>query len=523
MFESSKCSIWPIYVTLNEIPLSQRFKSAITTALWCGLQKPEMSVFMEVFVQAINNLSTAGIICKIKGVERCIKIYALLACVDSQARSPMTGSSQYNANYGCDWCLHKGQHFAGSMRYPYQFPLPRERDRASTIEHAREALDTGTRFFGIVTASPLLTLKNFDIIKGFAPDYMHFALIGVVQQVTGYILRHLTKSDVEFINNAFQNIKAPRRIGRLTRSLEHRGFWKAKEYENWALYYSIPLISFVFQNNLILKHWALLVDALHICLGQTITYAQLNQVNEILHKFVERMEDMYSLAAMTYNVHQLLHMCKGICNWGPIWTYATFPFESANHRLLNAIHGSKGIILQIARYENIQRCTQLLEDKIYPNCPKSVIEYCINVKTPLTKKIFKLTNIMYVGKEKHVQRDIMEKFNISQTASAYYKIIIDGCIFMNSRKINARSCDQFAQLLDGRFVKLIDFIVDGENEITICQVLKTKANYYSSVVQDICDFSDNICIKTHDILKICVYIEIHNKMYIIPVPNMLQY
>lgn len=271
-----------------------------------------------------------------------------------------------------------------------------------------------------------------------------------------------------------------------------------------------------------MKHWALLVDALHICLGMTITYSQLNQVNVMLHKFVDQTEDMYSLSALTYNVHQLLHMCKSIYNWGPLWTHSTFPFESANHQLLTAIHGSKGVILQIARYENIVRCTQILEQKIYSDCPKSVIEYCDNVRTPLTKKIFKLYNTMYIGKHNIVKRDIARRFNISKQANAYYKIIFDRCIYTNTRKINKRSCDNFAQLIDGRFVKLVDFIVDNIREITICKVIETKPNHYSSVIRDIVEFKEEICIETHQLWRICVFIEIENNMYIIPVPNKLQ-
>ena len=30
---------------------------------------------------------------------------------------------------------------------------------------------------------------------------------------------------------------------RLTRSLRDRKFWKAKEWENWILYYSLPIIN----------------------------------------------------------------------------------------------------------------------------------------------------------------------------------------------------------------------------------------------------------------------------------------
>ena len=60
-----------------------------------------MSVFMDVFVDSMNELTDTGIICNIKGEERRVKVYSLLASVDSQARPAMSGLSQYNAYYGC--------------------------------------------------------------------------------------------------------------------------------------------------------------------------------------------------------------------------------------------------------------------------------------------------------------------------------------------------------------------------------------------------------------------------------------
>lgn len=200
------------------------------------------------------------------------------------------------------------------------------------------------------------------------------------------------------------------------------------------MYYSIPLISAVFDNERILKHWALLVDTLHICLGTNITYAQLNRANEMLHKFVSNAEDLYSLTSLTYNVHQLLHLPTSMYNWGPLYSHSTYPFESANCKLLQAIHSAKGVILQIARYDKIQRAIQMLSNSIYPTCDENIIQYCENIKTPLTKKIFKISSINYLGKGKSVNNDILEKFPISKDARVFRRIIFKGCLFMTSEK-----------------------------------------------------------------------------------------
>ncbi|XP_032690858.1 uncharacterized protein LOC116853773, partial [Odontomachus brunneus] len=122
-------------------------------------------------------------------------------------------------------------------------------------------------------------------------------------------------------------IQVPNQLSRLTRSLGDRHQWKAKEWENWLLYYSVPLLETVVDNK-VLQHWLLLVESLYGLLGTSLSIAQLDIIDESLHKFVLHVEIMYGKRAMTYNVHQLLHISKSVYNWGPLWCHSTFPFES---------------------------------------------------------------------------------------------------------------------------------------------------------------------------------------------------
>ena len=62
------------------------------------------------------------------------------------------------------------------------------------------------------------------------------------------------------------------------------------------------------------------------------------------------MEKLYNKTAMTYNVHQLLHLAESIANWGPLWAHSAYCFESANYILLNAIKCAKGVKEQILRF-----------------------------------------------------------------------------------------------------------------------------------------------------------------------------
>ena len=313
-FESSTSSIWPIYLCINEILAQKRFDSVIVTGLWFGKNKPEIGIFLEPFIEKMNALSNNGIQCMIKGETRCIKVYTILSRVDSVARAPMQGSLQFNAHYGCEWCTHPGEYFNHSMRYPYVNPLLDNRNANTTAAFAEEAVRTAKPVFGIKTASPLLVLNSFDIIKGFTPDYMHCFLLGVAKQYTEYILNYISPSDYETVDYWLSNVKVPHQVCRLARPLSDRANWKSREWENWVLYYSVPLLTQVLKSNARLQHWALLTESLHIGLQTQILFEELNRLNELLHKFVSEAEDLYGLTAMTYNTHQLLHIAESIAN-----------------------------------------------------------------------------------------------------------------------------------------------------------------------------------------------------------------
>ena len=51
--------------------------------------------------------------------------------------------------------------------------------------------------------------------------------------------------------------------------------------------------------------------------------------------------------ACTMNIHLLCHMCECVANWGPLWCYSCFPFESVNGRLKTHYHGTRSMNKQL--------------------------------------------------------------------------------------------------------------------------------------------------------------------------------
>lgn len=524
VFESSNYSIWPVYLEIHQLPFEFRSKNIITCGLWIGNKKPEMIQFLSVFVDFIKNLNNTGIHLTLNDTKRVLKLYILMVCVDTVARAPMNGTLQFNAHFGCDWCEHPGEWYSGCMRYPVLDNV-HNRNTYSMIVHSRTALESGKAVNGVKYCSPLINLQHFDIIKGFVPDYMHCFVGGVAKQFTSYLLNSLSQYEFNLINSLLKKVKAPHQISRLSRPLEDRGKWKTREWENWVLYYSAPLLELVISKKLF-KHWTLLVNSLHILLKTEISYDELNEADEMLYSFVHDAQELYGKQVMTYNVHQLLHIVESVYNWGPLWAHSAFPFESANYQLLNSIQCAKGINQQIIRYINLQHSVNILEKLVYPNSSEIVKSYCDGVMHPRVHKSCKLSDVTYFGKGKHVSSKLKEKFELPEKTRYYIKMVKDSCLYLSIEKINCRSCNSYAILCDSTFIQIRRFFVDEESntESCLCNVIQTRPSKYCPNLHVVLHVnSETITCQTNLISKVCVFIENNKKRYICSVPNLYHY
>ena len=150
IFKSSKVSIWPLYLAINELPYSKRMarENMLFVCLWFGERKPAMWSFLKPHVQALQKLEEGG---EFDSPERgtffCKAI--LLACTcDLPARCLVCNGMQYNSENGCWKCLQAGKTVqagnpGGHARaFPYEADDPKGplRNKENIYQHAREAM-----------------------------------------------------------------------------------------------------------------------------------------------------------------------------------------------------------------------------------------------------------------------------------------------------------------------------------------------------------------------------------------------
>ncbi|KAG0413707.1 hypothetical protein HPB47_009132, partial [Ixodes persulcatus] len=283
----------------------------------------------------------------------------IIGCTaDAPARAAVQNHVTYAGYFGCPWCLIKGKHEGGCIRYAYdeddQEPAP-ERTAAMVLRDTELAEQLRVAVQGVKGPSSLATVPNFDPVWGFTVDYMHCVLLGVTRQVTETLIASSNSAmafyigkphQLTAINERLLCFKPPHCFTRLPRSLQDHAFWKASEWRHWLLFYVLPCTLDILPPRY-WRHLCRLVEAIFLLLLPEINESQIRRAETLLTQFVGQMPGLYGETAMTFNVHQLTHLSSTVRRMGPLWANSAFRFEDGNGRLLKQVTAAKGVPQQI--------------------------------------------------------------------------------------------------------------------------------------------------------------------------------
>lgn len=112
----------------------------------------------------------------------------------------------------------------------------------------------------------------------------------------------------------------------------------------------------------------MLSSSIYTLLKPDISNSELNQAEEKLTRFVQDYQCYYGQTSMTMNVHSLLHLVDCVRNFGPMWTFSMFTFESYNGLLKSFVVAPTDVLHQImVRY----LCFRTIEDEQKVETPDS--------------------------------------------------------------------------------------------------------------------------------------------------------
>ena len=126
IYRSSKFSIWPLYLIINELPFDERTKkeNIILAAMWFGEKKPIPHLLLVPLDPSIMELRQ-GIDVNIPNTEIPLHVRGIIICgtCDFPAEALFLNMNQYNGIFGCQKCKIQGKY------------LPERRVRVYPYEH----------------------------------------------------------------------------------------------------------------------------------------------------------------------------------------------------------------------------------------------------------------------------------------------------------------------------------------------------------------------------------------------------
>lgn len=566
IFNSGKFSIWPIYLAINELPFSMRFRreNVILASLWFGDKKPAANLFMMPLANEMRELHQ-GI--EVQAPERkdpfLVKGIVICFTADLPARALFYNMKQYNGHFGCQKCTQEGVYLRREKRMTYPYAPSSSRTDDGTTEHAQRAFDTGEVVCGVKGPTAMkLIVHNY--MRAIAIDVMHCVHEGVVKSLLHLFFSSKFSHEawsiyhqIGLVDKRLNSFRIPSFMQRMVRSIsEFVRFWKGHEYKAWLLYYSVPCLQGILDDKYF-EHYLLLVLGISLLSQSDIRPEEVDVASRALHEFVGRFAELYEPKYMSSNVHQLLHLAENVRQFGPLRTTSCFPFEDLNGKLKKLVHGSKAAQLQIctglSKYLHI---TTLKDEYIREGGPAQ--KFCHELSSKFGKmKRFRVDDGVYiVGKCNELNSpgpDIVRLYQRESIAGtrfiAYNRLLKDNIMYSSTEyRRTAKTDSSFAKYSadDGsskigrirRFVRvttchcawLCDCLADNYAIIRPCttenQISSQIAGYNLSYIHSLlgCGMEEE-AINISQIESVCFYLKIMGppNAYLIEPVNLIEF
>ena len=390
LYESSSYSLWPFYFVINELPPEERFKpeNLIMVGLWGSKSKPHPNVFLKHTYHQLEKLRN-GIEVQIgdSGEKRFIKVILLCGTCDTPARASFMNLKTHSGFHSCPQCLTEGEKSkrTGDVTvFPFEEELEL-RSSASYEEHVRESVRTKSPCQGVKGPSLLSFMLYFCILKTTSIDVMHAVYMGIVKQLLNlWFNPHYSKSPFSLskhtkaVNDILFNLRLPHFVQRFPVAVDKLSFWKASLLRNFFFYFMLPILK-VFMSAVYYEHLTLLVEAISLLNGSSISHSDILKADELLCKFVKDFENLYGLRHMSFNIHLLRHLGAVVRNLGPLWVTSCFGFEDLNGKLADLAFGNKDAALQIGVKMKLFTNLHIIIDNMSASLAKDYCEFLTKI------------------------------------------------------------------------------------------------------------------------------------------------
>lgn len=97
-----------------------------------------------------------------------------------------------------------------------------------------------------------------------------------------------------------------------------------------------------------MQHLGLLVEGSYLLLSDKITEHDLQRADQVLSEFYREFGNLYVTNNSTLNLHNVgCHLTTYVRKFEPLWAWSCFQFEDMNGSILDSVHGTGDVCLQI--------------------------------------------------------------------------------------------------------------------------------------------------------------------------------
>ena len=344
--------------------------------------------------------------------------------------------------------------------------------------------DCENQSYGVKGKIKLSELRFFSPLYNTNIDYMHSILEGVVKRFFRYWFdengEQSLKQFTQEIDERLLSIKPPLFIPITPRSIEQRAKWRANEYLNFLLYYSLPIFCGIMEPKYYLNLMKLVVS-MELLLENKIKCENLPIIKNILISFVKEVEDIYPKAIMVSGMHEILHLVECTLIFGPLNCTNSFQFEELNRKVISLISGKDlmgdeflklFLVLQGLTFYSFKNDNPVLKEYFEK---RNIIKSSNRKRLNESKKgVFTpLGEILPASVE--ISNKIMTQHSDVLLPLKYCTRISFNGIVYTSLKSDTKRCDYCVKTHDESF-GLIEFFV--YNDVQVYVILKRISKYF---------------------------------------------
>lgn len=257
-------------------------------------------------------------------------------------------------------------------------------------------------------------------------------------------------------------------------------------------------------------------------------------LESLLMHFVGKTEDLYGKSAMTFNMHQLIHLPEAVRRLGPLWGHSAFVFESGNGQLVKLVTGANAVPQQILERVVVSQqvecflASTLVPDYVREQC-RGMLGY------PKLKNVSENEGVILLGHPRRHEITVQEKNILSEHVSAcpdfaseYQRFAIKGQIFHSRSYRKPRKSDSsVVQARDFKFFVILRVVCISSEVFLLCrEIVTNESGVFPGHIQEaiISQVPGLHLLKPIDVKAACLFIQFPNcaEGYVCTLPNEIE-